>query len=78
MIGHDLNDETNAVNGAIFGGQISGAGVGGPSGDDEAQCNADRGREIWVRLTLRPLELMKRSRYLLDSADAWQQASLSF
>jgi iron complex outermembrane receptor protein len=45
---------SNIANASIFGGQITG-GVGrGPAGVDEVACYADRGRELWVRLTLRP------------------------
>ncbi|MDR2858622.1 MAG: TonB-dependent receptor, partial [Novosphingobium sp.] len=45
---------SNVANGTNFGGQITGGGIGGPAGIDEVGCYADRGRELWLRLTLRP------------------------
>lgn len=62
LIGKNLTDKltvascnaSNAQNGAIFGGYITG-GIGrGPAGVDELGCFVERGRELWVRLTLRP------------------------
>ncbi len=50
-VGRCAND--NAQNGGILGGQISGAEVGGPAGQDEASCNVERGRQVWARFTWR-------------------------
>jgi iron complex outermembrane receptor protein len=36
--------------------QTTGGVSSGPIGPDEVACSIDRGREIWVQLTLRPLE----------------------
>ena len=44
---------SNTQNGVIFGGQVAGAVNPGPAGGDEAVCLADRGREVWVRFTMR-------------------------
>jgi iron complex outermembrane receptor protein len=44
----------NYANASVFLGQVSGGTVRGPAGMDEVGCRPDRGREIWVRLTLRP------------------------
>jgi iron complex outermembrane receptor protein len=67
LIGKNITDMVTAGycansngNGAlILGGQVSGAAQGGPAGDDYAACFGDRGREVWLRLTVRPLELMQ-------------------
>ena len=40
---------SNLQNGSFFGGQIQGGPLPGPAGDDEANCVADRGREVWIR-----------------------------
>lgn len=66
LIGNNLGDEitsafcanANLNGGLIFGGQVNGASQGGPAGDDYAACSPERGREFWLRLTLRPLLLM--------------------
>jgi iron complex outermembrane receptor protein len=50
---------SNANGALIFGGQVAGGVTGGPAGDDYAACFPDRGREIWFRVTLRPLEFFK-------------------
>jgi iron complex outermembrane receptor protein len=60
VIGRNLNDRittgwcanTNLQN-SVFGGQIAGAATNGPAGQDEAACFADRGREVWARVTLK-------------------------
>jgi iron complex outermembrane receptor protein len=63
FIGKDLNNAltsgncSNANNQAgLLGGQITGTnGPGGPAGIDETGCWMDRGRELWVRVTFKPL-----------------------
>ena len=61
LIGNNLGNEitagvcsnSNTQNGTIFGGQLAGGETKGPAGSDELGCVAERGREIWLRLTLR-------------------------
>jgi outer membrane receptor protein involved in Fe transport len=61
LIGNNLTNRitsancfnSNSQNGVFFGGQIAGAATGGPAGLDEAACVAERGREVWVRATIR-------------------------
>ncbi|TGD72510.1 TonB-dependent receptor [Mangrovimicrobium sediminis] len=61
LIANNLEDEitagvcsnSNTQNGTIFGGQIAGGAEKGPAGSDELGCVAERGRELWVRFTLR-------------------------
>jgi iron complex outermembrane receptor protein len=61
LIGKNLTNEltsglcqaTNAQN-SILGGYVTGGTTRGPAGVDEVACYMDRGRELWVRLTLRP------------------------
>lgn len=61
LIGKNIGDKiitptcynTNAQNGGILGGQLSGSANGGPAGHDEAFCFPNPGREIWLRLTVR-------------------------
>jgi hypothetical protein len=36
--------------------QTTGGVASGPIGPDEVACSIDRGRALWVQLTLRPLE----------------------
>ena len=48
----------NGANGVVFGGLLTGGTTRGPAGVDEVGCMADRGRSVWVRLTLRPLGLL--------------------
>ncbi len=43
----------NAQNG-LLGGEITGGTAAGPAGHDEVVCYMDPGRELWIRLTLRP------------------------
>ncbi|MDB5972177.1 MAG: TonB-dependent receptor [Hydrocarboniphaga sp.] len=65
LIGNNLNNAIttgNCVNaplasGIAFGGEITGGTSSGPAGVDELACNAEPGRELWVRLTLRPVGL---------------------
>ena len=50
-----------AVTGAlIFGGEVSGTNTRGPGGDDYPYCQAERGREVWLRLTVRPAAFLHR------------------
>jgi iron complex outermembrane receptor protein len=46
---------SNFANGAFFGGQVTGGTVRGPAGVDEVGCRTDRGRELWLRVTYRPM-----------------------
>ena len=58
LLGNNLSNKittgncfnSNLQNGSFFGGQIQGARLPGAAGGDEANCVAERGREIWVRL----------------------------
>lgn len=67
LIGNNLNDEIvtgNCIHGNYEDGgpvvpNVSGAATRGPSGVDELLCLADRGRALWLRLTLRPDVLIK-------------------
>jgi iron complex outermembrane receptor protein len=62
LIGKNLGDvlttssclNFNAQNGAVLGGEVTGGTTRGPAGVDEVSCYMDRGREVWLRLTLRP------------------------
>jgi iron complex outermembrane receptor protein len=45
---------SNNVGGIFFPGGIQGSPRKGPAGSDEIWCSYDNGREIWLRLTLRP------------------------
>lgn len=51
--GHCSN--SNSQNGTVLGGQLQGGLVKGAAGSDEVYCVAERGREVWVRFTVRPL-----------------------
>ena len=60
VIGRNLTDKITSGNcansnrqGGLAGGQITGSTGTGPAGVDEIGCYADRGREIWARVTLR-------------------------
>jgi iron complex outermembrane recepter protein len=63
LIGKNITDRitsgnctlSNIANGDVLGGEITGGTARGPAGIDEALCWADVGREIWLRLTVRPL-----------------------
>jgi iron complex outermembrane recepter protein len=44
---------SNLQNGSFFGGQVQGAALPGPAGGDEANCVAERGRELWLRMSMR-------------------------
>jgi len=62
LIGKNLTDKVTATTctssniaaGSVLGGQFTGGVSRGPAGIDEVGCYGDRGRELWVRLTLRP------------------------
>jgi outer membrane receptor protein involved in Fe transport len=62
LIGNNLTDKLttgscgslNYAGGQVAPGIISGAVDKGPAGSDELHCIFDRGREVWLRLTLRP------------------------
>jgi outer membrane receptor protein involved in Fe transport len=47
-------DAANFANGVVFGGEVTGGTTRGPAGAAEVACFVDRGREVWLRLTLRP------------------------
>lgn len=61
LIGRNLTNKittgqcfnSNTQNGVIFGGLVAGAALPGPAGGDEAVCLGDRGREAWIRLSVR-------------------------
>jgi iron complex outermembrane recepter protein len=62
LIGKNLNNALttgsctnyNLAGGQVFGGQVTGGTGAGPAGKDELGCFIDRGREVWMRLTLKP------------------------
>jgi iron complex outermembrane receptor protein len=62
LIGKNITDKvtagncspSNAQNGLIFGGQTTGGTTSGPAGFGEVSCFAERGRSVWLRITLRP------------------------
>jgi iron complex outermembrane receptor protein len=61
VIGKNITDRhttsncnnTNAAAG-LLGGQVTGGTTSGPAGIDEVGCYMDPGRELWLRVTLRP------------------------
>lgn len=61
LIGNNLTDKltsancfnSNLQNGSFYGGQIQGGPLPGPAGGDEANCVTERGREVWVRFTVK-------------------------
>lgn len=61
LIGNNLTNKitsancfnSNLQNGSFFGGQLQGGPLPGPAGGDEANCVAERGREVWVRFSVR-------------------------
>jgi iron complex outermembrane receptor protein len=61
LIGNNLTNKiiaatcsnANTQNGSIFGGQITGSNTKGLAGDDESACVPQRGREVWLRMTVR-------------------------
>lgn len=50
-----LCSNSNTAAGTVFGGLIAGGPTKGPAGSDELGCVAERGREVWMRFTVRPL-----------------------
>jgi iron complex outermembrane receptor protein len=64
LIGNNLGNEitaglcsnSNTQNGTVFGGQLAGGPIKGAAGSDELGCVPERGRELWLRVTFRPLE----------------------
>jgi iron complex outermembrane receptor protein len=62
VIGKNLNNRittgacvnANTQGGGLPGTEITGTNDVGPAGRDEIGCIADRGRELWLRLTIRP------------------------
>lgn len=64
LIGNNLTDKLstgsctnlNYSGGQILPGSTAGTAVAGPAGKDELVCTFGRGRELWVRLTLRPFK----------------------
>jgi hypothetical protein len=67
LIGNNLSNElisgncvnANFQNGVVLGGQVSGGTTSGPAGIDELGCNVEPGRELWIRLTVKPLAFRK-------------------
>jgi len=62
LVGKDINNKitagncssANYANGALLGGEITGGTGRGPAGIDEVGCFTDPGRELWLRVTVRP------------------------
>ena len=62
LIGNNLGDKITTGNclnfdgeaGIVYGGFATGTNERGPAGVEELGCNADPGRELWLRITLRP------------------------
>jgi len=53
-------DNAPVLGDILFSGEVSGTNTRGPGGDDYPTCLPERGREIWLRVTLRPLQLFGR------------------
>ena len=66
LIGNNLNNalttsqcsNSPSKTGVVLGGGTSG-GTSSGLGSDSIECNVDRGRELWVRLTVKPLEFLQ-------------------
>ena len=66
LIGKDINDKittgicsaANFAGAAIFGQQTTGGTTSGAAGIDQVACFVDPGRQIWLRLTVRPFGRM--------------------
>jgi iron complex outermembrane recepter protein len=63
LIGNNLTDRLTTggcfnINypggGGVFPGMVSGVPIRGPAGSGEILCGYERGRELWLRLTVRP------------------------
>jgi iron complex outermembrane recepter protein len=62
LIGKNVTDRVTAGNcalsndaaGIVLGGEITGSTGRGPAGIDEKQCFLDVGRQLWLRLTIKP------------------------
>lgn len=63
LIGNNLTDRLTTggclninypAGGGVFPGIITGAPIRGPAGSGETVCGYQRGRELWLRLTVRP------------------------
>jgi iron complex outermembrane receptor protein len=62
VIGKNIGDKitssfcsaTNFAGGTFLGSAITGGMTSGPAGFAEKGCNTERGRSVWVRVTLRP------------------------
>lgn len=62
LIGNNLTDKlttggcfsVNYAGSAVFPGIVTGAPIRGPGGGGEITCGFERGREVWLRLTLKP------------------------
>ena len=63
LIGKNLNNaittgactNSNFQGGNLPGTEMTGTNLVGPAGKDEIGCIVDRGREVWVRITYKPL-----------------------
>jgi iron complex outermembrane receptor protein len=67
LIGKNIGDKLTAAvcsqstfsNGAVLGGTITGGPNPGIAGISETSCASDPGREIWLRLTVKPLNALR-------------------
>ena len=50
-------NKANYIGGVVFPGSISGGPTTGPAGRAATAGVIDRGRELWIRLTFRPMAL---------------------
>jgi iron complex outermembrane receptor protein len=66
LIGNNVNDKITAgqcyneplPGGVVLGGTVAGGTTRGPGGGDYPNCEAERGREVWLRFVVRPLSWM--------------------
>jgi iron complex outermembrane receptor protein len=64
VIGKNVNDKivagacsaANFAGSSVLGGEVTGGTTRGPAGIDEVGCYSDPGREVWLRLTVKPFE----------------------
>jgi iron complex outermembrane receptor protein len=61
LIGKNVTEKLTTSNcnnsnyaGGLLGGQVTGGTIVGPAGIDQVACYMDPGRELWLRLTIRP------------------------